>query len=196
MNSTNPYEGRRAYNRYERQIKCLAMFVKTIFPKTFCRVLWPFTNSFHGRFGALVRYCLAKALLKSCGDCVFFGPNVSIRSWEQLSIGSRCSVHANTWIDAAGEIQIGDDVAIAHNSSIITSNHGWQNTDIAIKENPVSLEPVIIENDVWIGCGVRILAGVHIAERSVIGAGAVVTKDIPAGSIAIGVPAVTRGTTF
>ena len=51
------------------------------------------------------------------------------------------------------------------------------------------LAPVSISDNVWIGAGVRILSGVRIGSGSVIGAGAVVTHDIPAGSVAVGVPA-------
>lgn len=53
----------------------------------------------------------------------------------------------------------------------------------------MKLAPVEIENDVWIGCGVRIMAGVTIHKRSIVAAGAVVTKDIDSGSLVGGVPA-------
>ncbi len=80
-------------------------------------------------------------------------------------------------------------MAVAHNSSLVSTNHSWSDEALPIKKNQILCEPIIIESDVWVSCGVRVLAGVRIGQRSVIGAGAVVTKDVPPNSIAVGIPA-------
>uniref|UniRef100_A0A0C1NFB1 Transferase n=1 Tax=Tolypothrix bouteillei VB521301 TaxID=1479485 RepID=A0A0C1NFB1_9CYAN len=79
-----------------------------------------------------------------------------------------------------GHIKIGKECLIASHTSIYANNH---------REYGLSREGIEIQDNVWIGSGVRILDGVTIGKGSVIGAGAVVTKDIPPFSIAVGVPA-------
>lgn len=74
--------------------------------------------------------------------------------------------------------------------TVITRNHRHDRTDIPMMEQGFEEEqPVVIGNDVWIGDRVVILPGVHIGNGCIIGAGAVVTKDIPDNAIAAGVPA-------
>ena len=84
---------------------------------------------------------------------------------------------------------LGNDISIAHNTSILSSNHTWNDTNIAIKYNKEIFSKVTIKNDVWIGCGVRILAGVTINTRSIVAAGAVVNKTFDEKSLIGGVPA-------
>lgn len=88
-----------------------------------------------------------------------------------------------------GGIEIGNDVSIAHQTSILSANHTWEDESIPIKYNAVAFQPVHIENDVWIGCGCRILCGVKIHSRSVVAAGAVVCKDVESHTAVGGVPA-------
>jgi maltose O-acetyltransferase len=86
-----------------------------------------------------------------------------------------------------GEITIGRNVLIGPNSQFETLNH-----EIPLNENgrrPNIIKPIIIEDFVWIGARAVILQGVKIGKGSIIAAGAVVTKDVPANSIVGGVPA-------
>lgn len=92
-------------------------------------------------------------------------------------------------MEAYGGISIGNDVSIAHNVSILSVNHSWTEQSLPIKYNPIISGPVVIGDDVWIGCGCRIMANVEIDNRSVIAAGAVVTKNVPSNTIVAGVPA-------
>jgi len=120
---------------------------------------------------------------------VYFGSRVVFKNIQNSHIGENVSIHDFCYVDALGGIDIGDNVSIAHSSSIITFNHTWDDLSLPIKYNPVEFGKVIIKNDVWIGCGVRIMPGVVIGERSVIAAGAVVVKDVPPRSVVAGVPA-------
>ena len=84
-------------------------------------------------------------------------------------------------------VTFGDRVSIGPNVTIITDSS--PNFSRLIKLFPLVSKNVIIENDVWLGAGVIILPGVTIGECSVIGAGSIVTKDVPPYSVAIGIPA-------
>ena len=101
------------------------------------------------------------------------------RSW----IGPHCLLYGN------GHVCIGRDVLIAAHTCINTVSHGTSRTDCAMNLQPVRTDPVNIQDDVWIGLHSSILQGVTIGRGSVIGAGAVVTRDIPPWSIVVGVPA-------
>jgi acetyltransferase-like isoleucine patch superfamily enzyme len=88
-----------------------------------------------------------------------------------------------------GGVTIGNHTRIACHTVIVASNHNFDDVTKNIHEQGVNAKGVVIGNDVWIGAGVRILDGVHIGDHVVIGAGSVVTKDIPENAIAVGVPA-------
>jgi acetyltransferase-like isoleucine patch superfamily enzyme len=104
-----------------------------------------------------MRYIILKSLIKECGDNVRIGKNVIILNWEDLTIGENISIHANCYIDAAGRIYIGNNVSIAHNTSLLSSGHTWSVSEVPIKYNAVKLLPLVIRDDIWIGCGCRIL---------------------------------------
>jgi acetyltransferase-like isoleucine patch superfamily enzyme len=94
-----------------------------------------------------------------------------------------------SYLDADGGLEIGSDVSIAHGTTIMTTEHDYEFSGGTMRDVPVKPAAVKIGNDVWIGAGVKILAGVNIGDHVVVGAGAVVTRDIPSDSIAVGVPA-------
>lgn len=142
-----------------------------------------------GMVGIGLRYAFALRLCRSCGDNVQFGPGVCVQCWENLSIGSNVNIHRQCYVDAWGGLRIHDNVSIAHASSIVAFGHTWADERVPIKYNPLVDLPIEIGPDVWIGCGVRVLGGASIGERSIVAAGAVVTKGQYAGGIFAGVPA-------
>jgi acetyltransferase-like isoleucine patch superfamily enzyme len=101
------------------------------------------------------------------------------RSW----LGPFCLIYGN------GGVTIGHNVLVAGHSSINTVSHSTDRCDIPVNDQPVVIDPVVIEDDVWIGLNAVILQGVTIGRGSIVGAGAVVNKSIPPWSIAVGVPA-------
>ena len=103
-------------------------------------------------------------------------------------IGDNVSIHDMCYIDGYGGLEIGDNVSIAHSSTLITTNHTWNDTTIPIKYNEVSKGKIVIKDDVWIGCGVRVLSNVTIKQRSVVAAGSIVVKDLESGWLGAGVP--------
>ncbi|MCI8994549.1 MAG: acyltransferase [Lachnospiraceae bacterium] len=94
-----------------------------------------------------------------------------------------------SYIEGAGGIMLGNHVAIANGVSLISTEHNYSNPSIPIKDQGIELAPIVIEDDVWIGSRAVILSGNRIRKGSIIGAGAVVTKDVEEYLICVGVPA-------
>jgi acetyltransferase-like isoleucine patch superfamily enzyme len=106
-----------------------------------------------------------------------------------ITFGTNCSVNSFSILYGHGGLLIGDNVRIAAHVVIIPANHRFDRTDVPIAEQGVSAQGIVVEDDVWIGTGARILDGCHVGRGSVIGAGAVVSHDIEPYSIAVGIPA-------
>jgi acetyltransferase-like isoleucine patch superfamily enzyme len=108
-----------------------------------------------------------------------------------ITIGNSCGINRNVSINASGEwkIKVGNYVLIASNVVIRNADHGFSDITIPIRQQLHTGGDIIIEDDVWLASNVIVLPGVRIGTGSVIGAAAVVTKDIPPYSIAVGIPA-------
>lgn len=180
--------GRAIFRRYVIFLGPIYVFFR-IFPKFILVFLWDFFSRFSQLPFIAIRYVLLKCLCKSVGDNVRIGTNVRIVNWHNLEIGNNVSIHDNCYFDAYGGLIIGNDVSVAHNSSILTFDHTWEELGVPIKYNVVKSAPVTIFDDVWVGCGVRILSGVTVKSRSVIAAGAVVAGDFDSNVVVGGVPA-------
>jgi acetyltransferase-like isoleucine patch superfamily enzyme len=104
----------------------------------------------------------------------------------KVEIGRHCLICPGTRIQAATAITIGDDCMMAQNVCITDADwHDLYDRSVAIGQT----REVVIANNVWIGDSAMVCKGVHIGENAVIGAGAIVVKDIPANAIAAGNPA-------
>ena len=101
-----------------------------------------------------------------------------------------CGTYINryTMLDAHSEIRIGRNCMIGPHCYITDANHG-RAAGVLVKDQSMEPKPVVIDDDVWLGAGVIVLPGVHLGRGCVIGAGAVVTGDVPAGEVFAGVPA-------
>ena len=88
-----------------------------------------------------------------------------------------------------GPVTIGNDVMMAQNIVISGLNHGYEDINTVPHKQPVTRKKITIEDEVWIGANVVIVAGVTIGKHAVIAAGSVVTKNIPSYSVAVGNPA-------
>lgn len=160
-----------------------------LIPHRVIAISWYGLDLFPGVMGVGLRYVWALRLAKRIGRNVYFSRSVEILGWQSLVIGDNVSIHKDCYIDATGGLVVGNDVSIAHASSVLTFEHTWSDAGLPIKYNPSLFCPVMIEDDVWIGCGCRILAGVTIGRRSIVAAGAVVTRDVISGILVGGVPA-------
>jgi acetyltransferase-like isoleucine patch superfamily enzyme len=108
-----------------------------------------------------------------------------IKGKYNVSIGSHTAIGEYVHIWGNGGVNIGSDVLIAAQCCISSLGHDY--TSSLINEKTIA-KPVIIEDAVWMGYNVTVLPGVKIGKGSVIGAGSVVSKDIPPYSIAVGNP--------
>lgn len=133
----------------------------------------------------LRRLC-GKLMLASCGA----GVNIEHGAYfsPKVRLGDRSGIGVNAKI--YGACSIGKNVMMGADCTIITRNHRISRTDIPMREQGFEEErPVVIGNDVWIGDRVTILPGAKLGDGCVIGAGAVVTGEIPAFAVVAGVPA-------
>ena len=104
---------------------------------------------------------------------------------RNIHIGKNVFINAGCKFQDQGGIYIEDGVLIGHNAVLATINH----MEDPEKRAGMIFQPIHIEKKVWLGANITVLPGVTIGEGSVIAAGAVVTKDVPANIIAAGVPA-------
>ncbi|MGB7373480.1 acyltransferase [Pontixanthobacter sp.] len=143
--------------------------------------------------GAFVHH---SAVLEPSGGTITIGEGTYIDSGVILrplggliKIGKNCSINAYSVLYGGGGLEIGDNTRIAAHTVIIPSNHIFADRDIPIKDQGLSQIGIVVENDVWVGAGTRILDGVTVNTGAVIGAGSVVTKSISSNTVVVGVPA-------
>jgi acetyltransferase-like isoleucine patch superfamily enzyme len=165
-----------------------AVAITVIIPRKIRFLFYNISKVHSGKFGYAIRYILLKRSFKYCGSKVIIGSNVTFKNIGNISIGSNVSIHENSYIDGYGGVVIRNNVSIAHNSTILSSTHTWGDLSVPIRENPIEEKMTLICDDVWIGCGVRIMAGTVIKSRSIIGANSVITSNVEENSIYIGVP--------
>lgn len=118
----------------------------------------------------------------------------TLKYTPQITIGDNVNIETDCHISAVNKVSIGNNVLMASFVYISDHAHGDVNdSEISLLpplERPLySKGPIIIEDDVWLGEKVSVMPGVHIGRGAIIGANSVVTKDIPAYSVAVGAPA-------
>lgn len=125
------------------------------------------------------------------GDEIILSRNCVIQAKTgPVSIGRRSDIGCNTILTSSSGIHLGTHILVSGNCYIGGGRYITDRRDIPIMDQGVySRGPVVIEDDVWIGASATILDGVRIGRGSIVGAGSVVTRDLPEYSTAIGVPA-------
>jgi galactoside O-acetyltransferase len=123
-----------------------------------------------------------------CAIC--FGSYLTVHGREGfIRIGARSYVGAGSQIFGHRGVTIGSRVLAAPGLMIVPYQHAFADTSRPIADQGGEARPVSIEDDVYLGMGVRVLLGVTIGRGAVVGAGAVVTRDVPPYTVAAGVPA-------
>jgi acetyltransferase-like isoleucine patch superfamily enzyme len=141
------------------------------------------------RFLNKIKGLFLKAMGAKVGKNVVFYPGVWICSGRYLAIGDDVDLALGVLITTDGGVYIGDRTLVGYQTKIFSRNHIVPPKNGRIFGAGHVKAPVSIANDVWIGAGCTILPGVSIGEGAVIAAGSIVTKDVPAFSYAVGVPA-------
>jgi len=106
-----------------------------------------------------------------------------------ITIGRNCFIGEFNVVRGQGGVHVGDGVYTGPMVQIVAVNHVYDDPNRPIREQGITAQGIVIEDDVWIGAGAAVLDGVTIGRGSVIGAGSVVASDIPPYSIAVGTPA-------
>ncbi|HOV26240.1 MAG TPA: acyltransferase [Pseudobacteroides sp.] len=134
-----------------------------------------------------IRRFLCKRIFNKTGKNInvehgaFFGSGRDIEVGDNSGIGLNCRI--------AGPLKIGRDVMMGPDVMIFTQNHENSRIDIPMNLQTAPKKPVVIEDDVWIAARVIILPGVTVHKGAILGAGAVVTKDVPEYAVVGGNPA-------
>lgn len=167
----------------------ISVFLLKIFPKKLRLIFFNSIQNCPGFLFIGIRYILLKTLLKSCGNNVSIHKGVILLGLDNLEIEDNVSIHPFCYIDGTGGLKIGNDISIAHSSTILSTEHLYSNLEVPIKDQGVKLIPTLLEGNIWVACGVRILAGSHISNGVIIAAGAVVKGYLEPNNIYGGVPA-------
>lgn len=125
------------------------------------------------------------------GDNVTIGNYVTLYNESKvigIKIGNNTHIGDHSYLSGVGGLEIGENVAISSGVRIYSHSNDYKNSNKPISEQ-VKKDKIIIGNNILIGANVAILPGVKIGNNSVVGAGAVVTKNVPKNTIVIGVPA-------
>jgi len=115
--------------------------------------------------------------------CTNIGRAPSKEGTGAPTLGDNVYINANCLMMARGGITIEDEVMIAANVQLISNNHDEYNRQI------LTCKEINIKKGVWIGAGATIMPGVTVGKYAIVGAGAIVTKDVPDYSVVVGVPA-------
>ncbi len=113
-------------------------------------------------------------------------PPVHVQHGLNTRLGRNVFINQGCTLMDIGGIDIGDDVMVGPKVSLITGGHPLEPS---LRRSGVTVAPIRVERNVWIGAAAVVLQGVTVGEDAVVGAGAVVSHDVPAGTLVAGVPA-------
>jgi maltose O-acetyltransferase len=135
-----------------------------------------------------IRGRLARLMLDECGEDV----NVEHGAWFGSGRGIRLGDRSDIGMDALviGPLHIGRDVMMGPRCILLASSHAFGSVDVPMnRQGFLDDRPIVIEDDVWVGAGSIVLPGVRIGTGSIVGAGSVVTRDVPPRTVVAGNPA-------
>jgi acetyltransferase-like isoleucine patch superfamily enzyme len=161
-------------------------------------------------FSHRMRRIAVKAVARSCGDGLQVAPNVGFKHLETMEFGRSCFLGAGVYLQGRfdGRCVIGDNVWIGPGAyfdardivleryvgwgpgaKVLGSAHTGIPVDVPIVQTDLEIKPVRVEAEADIGTNAVLLPGVTVGKGSIVGAGAVVTRDVPAFAVVAGVPA-------
>src|SRR5271157_3737711 len=138
--------GRRAF-RLARPILLFAALALRCLPRGFCSFLFVAIRHLPTRLGIGARYILLRRLAKKCGNVVAVYEGAYLYNLNLAEFGSHVSLNALCYIDAFGGLTVGSNVSIAHNVTIMTTDHDYHCPSEMIREAQVIKGPVLIGSD-------------------------------------------------
>lgn len=129
---------------------------------------------------------IMKKLFKKVGERVYLEPNFTCEFGKNITLGNDLYINFGCTLLDCGQITIGNNTLLGPNVSMYSANHSLDAEERI--SGALIPEPITIGDRVWIGGGTTVLSGVSIGNDTAIGAGSVVTHDIPAGVVAAGNP--------
>ena len=173
------------------------MVLNAMMPKNQARPrLWVklFLNPFKHSKGKNARICRNSRIDVMPFNNFVLGDNSTIEDFCTINngvgdvlIGERSRIGMGNVL--IGPVTIGNDVILAQNIVLSGLNHGYEDIHIPPHKQPVTKKKITLEDEVWIGANVVVVAGVTIGKHAIVAAGSVVTKNIPPYSVVVGNPA-------
>jgi len=168
----------------------------------FSRILATISEVFYHYFltdmptfvGQKARFWYFKMLMKeNLGENVTLGTRIAFGGYQNLEIGDNSQIGSNCLIGygGGGRIKIGSDVLIADSVVLINFQHEYRKIGVPYRKqgNILPYRDTFISDNVWIGARVIVMDGITIGQNSIVGAGSVVTKNVPPNCIVAGIPA-------
>lgn len=165
-----------------KRLRQLSVLLYYMIGRNLPRSFWP-----GGRFFSDIRVVLIRLSGCRVGKGCEIESGIDIGLIPKLAIGDRCQINANV---SMRNVNIGNFVLIAPGCVLLDRQHAFSRTDIPIRDQGVHhYQQTVLEDDVWLGQNVIVMPGIHIGRGAIVGAGAVVTNNIPPNGIAVGIPA-------
>ncbi|HEX4329626.1 MAG TPA: acyltransferase [Burkholderiales bacterium] len=140
------------------------------------------------RFAYWLRGLLARRIFLKCGEGVLIKRGAYFGSGREIELGARSQIGHNARLDH--DVVIGADVLMGPDVVMMSAGHAYEDPEVPInRQGQTPRRPIHIGNDVWLGTRVVVLPGVRIGDGAVVGANAVVTRDVPPRAVVAGVPA-------
>lgn len=140
------------------------------------------------QFAYWLRGKLVKNIFLKCGSNIIVKRQAYFGTGNEVVVGDRSRLGEN--LKAESDLILGHDVLIGPDVVMMSSGHAFHRLDIPINQQGAPpRRPIVIGNDVWIGTRVIILPGIQVGDHAIIGAGSVVTKNVPPLAIVAGNPA-------
>lgn len=160
--------------------------IATLFAEQYLGLLVRWLPGFEG---IAIRSFFYRLLFARLEGFAFIYPGAWLDHSFNIHAGRSLAVNTGVFISARAPITFGNGVLVGPNVVIVSSNHRFDRPDLPISEQGHELAPIHIGDDCWIGANAVILAGVKVAEGTIVSAGAVVTRDTEPYSIVAGSPA-------
>lgn len=147
-----------------------------------------FLRTIPGGIGIGLRKILLVRKFGCCGENPVILEGFKIDNPKSLFLGNNFRSNRGCYINAGGTVRIGNDVLLGPDVKIWSVNHQFEDVSIPFSQQGYKYAEVIIEDNVWIAANVFIAPGVRVGKRSIVGAGTVLTKSVPAYSFVAGNP--------